>query len=118
MIEELQSLEQQLAEVEAKRQALIAAKSAKMEEAKGTVLVEIRELMDSCGLSKNEVIAYLSPAKRAQSQPSSRSRCVYRDADGREYRGGKPPSWLTQAMAAAGVASTKDYCQQFMSRVQ
>lgn len=123
MIEEIQSIQEQLAALDTKRQALLDAYALKIESAKRDALTQISQIMADHGITSADLIDELNLEPRKtrsakSAQKESRARCVYRDEAGREYKGGKPPAWLTEAMAAAGIATTREYCEARMSRVQ
>jgi hypothetical protein len=96
----------------------------------------VQEGADARVLPLREVVTALAgllPAAQPQSAPkrarkprkaaegaaaTGGKRRVWRDPEGRgEYRGGKPPTWMSDAMAAAGIERTRDYCKAHMTLV-
>lgn len=116
----------QIAEAEAKAQAAREKAAALRGQAIAEMVEDIKQAIVDSGLPMDEVLSGLGVGsaesapkpKRARKEKAEgsnrRPRAVYVDGDGREYRGGKPPAWLTEAMAATGVATAAEYREQYM----
>ena len=122
-MDSVKEIQDAIAEAEAKIEALKAAKADKEKEAVAqaadAVLVHCVERGFELADVLRELGAEIKQPKRAVSEDKKpRNRSVWVDALGRFYRGGKPPTWMNEEMAAAGIATTKEFCSARMSLVQ
>jgi DNA-binding protein H-NS len=108
-------IEQQINELAERRAQLEAELVTRRAQAAQVIADDVRE---RCAAEKVELGAVLDILRPGKAKPvdTAKSRVVYRDQQGREYRGGKAPTWMQQAMASVGMSLPGQYAKTYMSR--
>lgn len=127
-VKEIQdAIAEAIAEAEARIAELEAAKTAALTRSVTDAANVCLSVCTEYGVEVSDVVAHLGRVVGVQVHPKAKTsgvtkarkaRAVYVDSAGRYYRGGKPPAWLSDEMAAAGIETTREYCAQRMSLVQ
>jgi hypothetical protein len=119
----------EIAQQIAERRFEIERLEAQMEEAAKVAIehavADVRALIVARGLDLEAVLDALRPTldlgqkvRKAKqddgAQQSTRKRTAWIDATGRQYKGGKPPNWMVDAMTGVGITSVKEFCAKHM----
>lgn len=115
MVEEIRSIENELAELEAKRAELERLMAEKREEAKRDALTEIRAMMVDAGITAEEMIAALGGTSAKSARTRTRKPAADRDESrrvwiepvtGTTYVKGVIPNAIKKRMADIGWGGT------------
>lgn len=124
-------LQSRAAELRAQADALDAQMEAAKDREIEELAIDVEVMIADAGLDVDDVLRRMRPqlfelterpVKQARKKAADgaavvrRQRTVWRDAEGREYKGGRIPAWLKNKMDAIGSTEVKAYCEQYMTK--